>query len=126
MDFKVLAERIASVSVEAARRKKDTKNTKKPKRVSKPKADFTTPRTEYSAHIDLSITVDFEGNAAKEALEKKIQSELIAAIQNGMTIVAEEFDLQSTVARVKAVNMELAVNDQAAIEDDIDTDTEEV
>jgi hypothetical protein len=124
MDFSVLAERIASINIEAKRKKKQIEKPKR-KRVSKPKADFTTPKTEYSAHIDLSIIIDFEGNVAKEALKKKIQNELISAIQNGMTIVAEEFDLQSTVARVKAVNMELAVNDQAAIEDEINTEAPE-
>ena len=124
LDFSILAQRIAS-NIEAARkRKKPDDKAKKPRRKTKP--DFVTPKTEYSAHIDLSITVEFEGDVAKEALEKKIQSELIAAIQNGMTIVADEFDLQSATAHVKPIRMELAVNDQAAIEDDMDTDTEEV
>jgi hypothetical protein len=129
MDFKVLAERIAFTNIEAARRRKKRKDEEeegpKPKhkreRVSQPKVDFVSPKTEYSAHIDLSITVNFEGDVAKDILEKKIQNELIAAIQNGMTVVAEEFDLQSTTARVKPIKMELAINDQAAVEDDIES-----
>lgn len=126
MDFRDLAARIASVSIEAARKRKKDVEKPKRKRVPKPKIDFTTPKTEYSAHIDLAIDVDFEGDAPKEALKKKIQNELISAIENGLTIVAEEFGLQSTTARVKPIKMELAVNDQAAIEDDlVEDDTEE-
>src|SRR5512136_613724 len=127
MDFKVLAERIAFTNIESARRRKKREDEEKSKpkhkreRVSQPKADFVAPKTEYSAHIDLSITVNFEGDVAKDIIEKKIQNELIAAIQNGMTIVAEEFGLQSTTARVKPIKMELAINDQAAIEDDVES-----
>jgi uncharacterized protein YajQ (UPF0234 family) len=88
----------------------------------KQKSTSLAPKPSYLVNVGVSIIVDFEGEVDKDDLEVKIQNELTSSVQNGLTVVANKFDLKSTTAKIEAVNMELAVNDETAIDTDLDID----
>lgn len=121
--------RIATRLVEA--RRKQTKV--RPKAVSKSKKPILIkqdpetlhPQTEYACKVELSLTADFEGDIAKKDLIKKIKSELIASIKAGMTTVCKDFNLECSSVLVQPLQVEVAVNDQADLEDDEDSVPEE-
>ena len=148
MNLEEIAVRVAAENITAARRKKKTKktvsrpskkamrrkspqekNTKKksPKNTAKPsrreveRQDITRPKTEYSANMDITLSVDFEGNVAKQALIAKLKSEVVAAIESGVTSVARSFDLEPSNLRIKPLKVDFVVNDTKSLdEDDLD------
>lgn len=117
-----VASTVASMSVEAARRrtqkrKKRAKPAKRKPRVettSAPveEADMTAPVTEYSCQVELSLSADFEGTIDKQRLIRKLRTELSASIRAAMAIVARDFGMRSTGVDVRPVRVECAVNDQ--------------
>lgn len=133
MAFEDMAVRVASSSVEAARKrkKKPVRRKKKPvrrktaparkrKRTSRPvKTDaILSPSTEYACQIELSMDATFEGNnVSKQQLLRKMKSELVSAIKESATRVAREFDLESKGVRVQPLKFECAVDDQSDLFD---------
>ena len=127
MDFRSMAVRVASINIEARKKAKKTKKpAKKQRRVSQPhpkprskpqSKNVLTPATEYSCQVELSLTADFEGNVSKSNLLKKLQTELVAAIQTGVKMVARDFAIQATGITVRPLNINCAVTDQMSIED---------
>lgn len=128
LDLSEAAIRVASSSVEAARRsrsrrkKKPAKGGRKTLRETRPdnrapapilEADLTAPVTEYSCQIELSVSADFEGQVEKQRLIKKLKAELTASLRAGMGIVARDLGMQSTGVEVRPVRVECAVSDHA-------------
>lgn len=124
LDLSGAALRVASSSVEAARRskrKKPAKGGRKTMRETRPdrrpaplfEADMTAPVTEYSCQIELSMSADFEGQIEKQRLIKKLKAELTASLRAAMGIVARDFGLQSTGVEVRPIRVECAVSDHS-------------
>jgi hypothetical protein len=72
--------------------------------------DFLQPQTEYSCHVELSITAEFEGSVSKEELLTKLKSELTAALKKSMIITSKDFDLKPTGVNVRELKFDCAVN----------------
>lgn len=111
-----------------ARRLSDKTQAKKSKKkVSKPKLDIPEisfdvldPGVEYSYKIDLSLTVDFEGDASEvseDRLRRKLKSELIAALKGASLITADDFRLRATNVKVNPISISSALNDQTSVDD---------
>jgi hypothetical protein len=77
------------------------------------------PITEYSCQVELSITVNFEGNVDKENLLNKVKYELTSAVQTGMTTVARDFDLKSNGATIHPIKMQCDSNSDSLVEEEI-------
>lgn len=104
-------------------RVKFVKNSVKKVESQKKRRDLSlSPKPSYLVNVGVAIIVDFEGEVDKDNLESKIQNELTSSVQNGLTVVANKFDLQNTTAKIEAVNMELAINDETAVDIDLDID----
>jgi len=130
-DLSAAALRVASSSVEAARRsrgrkgrkKKPAKGGRKTLRETRPsksraqapifETDMTAPVTEYSCQIELAVSADFEGQVEKQRLIKKLKAELTASLRAAMGIAARDLGLQSTSVEVRPVRVECAVSDHA-------------
>ena len=113
MDLNNLASRVASVNVEAARRKtKKVSAPKKKKRVPPPddlldiEDDILKSEPECACHIELDITANFEGRVDKKTLVKKIKAELLSAIQSSMTVVSKELNLSSKGVKIRPLRLE--------------------
>ncbi len=87
-------------------------------RVSFTEGNLDRPATEYSCHVELSFSVDFEGKVAKDTLVKKLRREIMSALESSATIVAQELQLQATGIMVKPVQMNVAVNDQISVDEE--------
>jgi hypothetical protein len=113
MDFRVIAARIATKSIEARRKKviEEDEDALEPEMETE---GILEARSEYSCQIELSIVADFEGSANKNKLIKRIKKELELSIKNGLTTVARELELEPVSARVKPIKLECAVNDQTS------------
>ena len=120
MNFNIVASRVASFSVEAARKKKKSAP---PKKVSKPKRVKSVPTvidspTEYSCRLDISLTANFEGDTTKAKVMKKLRSEVVAAIQSGVTLAARDLGIQAANVLVKPLNVECDVIDSSSLDDE--------
>ena len=111
--------RIAARLVEARR-----KPAREPRRVAEPEVrtappeNILKPATEYSCSMEISLSVDFEGDVAKTSLIKKMKSEIIASLKTGMEQVAKDLGIRGTGAVIQPLKVECAVNDQADMSDD--------
>lgn len=101
------------------------KTKKKPERVSQPKRvqepDSLKNRTEYSCKMDISLTVDFEGEISKKDLSKYLKSEIVNSIKSGMTLLSNSHGLECNNVLVQPLQVECVVNDTSTIEDDEDS-----
>lgn len=120
-----IAARVAAGSYVAGRRR--PAKVRKPARVSKParRTDVSRPSTEYSCKIDISLSVDFEGEAVQKHLLKRLQDELLAAIQAGVKATARAQGLTATNVILKPIQVDCAVNDASSVEDDLAIEIEE-
>lgn len=83
--------------------------------------DISVPKTEYSANMDISLSVNFEGQVDKQILMDKFKRELIASIESGVSMTARSLDLAASNLRVKPLKMNFVVNDTLSLgEDDIE------
>lgn len=104
---------------------KPKKNSLKKKRTSRPKErvlfdpdqvsvdieeDMLRPLVEYSCRMELSLSVDFEGQVPKDRLIKKLKSEMMASIKAAVNIVSRDFSLETTGVKVQPIKLECAVN----------------
>jgi hypothetical protein len=102
VDFDSLASRLASVNVEAARRKTRTKRKKKEKSV------VQTP-TEWACRVEMSVEVSFEGDTAKAALVKKLKSEIAAMVESAVKITARDLKLEPSNVRIRPTAIDCVV-----------------
>jgi hypothetical protein len=122
--FAFVAARVANVGLTIARKnnKKTTKKNKKPVKpkpekpvkVSKPKiseTDITTPFTEFSCRADISLSMDFEGQASKQNLVNAVKNEINATIKETAVSIARGFQLNLTNITVGPMTVECAVTD---------------
>jgi hypothetical protein len=65
----------------------------------------------------IQLILNFEGQAEKQKLLKKLRNELISAIQTGVGITANEFDLGVTGVYVKPISIQCDINDGIVEED---------
>lgn len=130
MDLSILkiAGAIASVDVQAARKKPKKKGSKKKvskkpsRRTSRPRKeihmnDMSIPSTEYSVHMDLTLSVEFEGNVEKPVLITKLKQEIVSSIESGITSAARSLDLSANNLRVKPLKVDLVINDAASLDE---------
>jgi len=109
VDLNRIATSVGSVSVEAARRKTRTK--KKAPKVSKPGKSKSVVRapTEWACRVELSVEVDFEGDAAKNALVKKLKTEITAAMETAVKMTARDLRLKPSDVRVRPTALDCVV-----------------
>jgi hypothetical protein len=135
--FLKIASDIAGVDLQAARKSRSKKKVSK-KKVSKPSKgrkpsrtsqpvrqtqdiqyeDMTIPQTEYSARMELSLSVDFEGAADKAALMTKLKQEIVDSIESGVSITARSFNLRASNLKVKPLKVNMDVNDVTSLDED--------
>jgi len=92
------------------------------KKAAPKKSGILKPETEYSVSVELSLTADFEGSAAKNKLLKKLQSELFAAVKEAVAVTANELGLRSTGVMLKPIEVGIAVTDMSSSSDDDEAD----
>lgn len=112
MDFTRIASQVASQNVEAARKK--TRSTKKaPKPKAKPEKvkskSVLAPPTEWACRMELSVEVDFEGEASKAQLVKKLKSEVAAMMESAVKITARDLKLKPSNVRVRPTVVDCVV-----------------
>ncbi len=66
--------------------------------------------TEYSCHMEISLSSDFEGDVSKGDLIKKVKTEVIAAIKTGMEQVARDLGISGTGIVVKPLKVDCVIN----------------
>ena len=75
------------------------------------------PSIEYSARTEIAFSAEFEGKVDKDVLIKKLQTELISALEASVKIVSRELRLRPGRILVKPLRLEVAINDQASYEE---------
>jgi hypothetical protein len=68
--------------------------------------------------MDIAFSADFEGPVSKQTLTKKINDEVIAALESAIKIVSRDLRLKPGQVRVKPLRVEVAMNDQASLDED--------
>lgn len=99
--------------------KRRTQKTSRPTMDGISYEDMTIPQTEYSAMMELSLSVNFEGSADKGALMTKMKQELLASIETGVSVTARAFNLKVSNLKVKPLKVNMVVNDVASLDEDI-------
>ena len=79
------------------------------------------PQSEYSCNLDISLTVDFEGDTDKKRLIKKLQDELFAAIRQATQITGRELGLNVSGISVRPLEASVAITDSAS-SDEVEED----
>lgn len=82
--------------------------------------DISVPKTEYSVQMDITLSVEFEGNAEKNSLLSKLKKDLISAIESGVTATARSLDLAPSNLRVKPLKANFTANDPISLEEEDD------
>jgi hypothetical protein len=98
MDLSAIASRIAARSIES----------------------LTSPSTEYSARVELVFSVDFEGQVAKDILIKKLEDEVVAALESSIKITSRDLELRTGRVLVKPLKFSVAINDQSSFDEEIE------
>lgn len=128
-----IAGNIASVDIYSVRKNKSKKKKAAPKKVKRKDKrstkkvsapvdemsfeDISLPQTEYSASMEVSLSVNFEGHADKAHLMAKFKEEIISSIENGVSVTAKSFQLIPSQLRVKPLKVNFVVNDAASLDD---------
>lgn len=131
MDFVRIARRVSDKSKAKTKSapKKPRNTKKKPDRVAEPvqqpepeipdiSMDVLDPGVEYSFKVDLSLTVDFEGDTSEVSeprLRKKLKAEMLAAIKGATLMTANDFGLRANNVKVSPVSVSSAMNDQTSV-----------
>lgn len=111
VDFASIASRLASVNVEAARRK--TRSRKK----SRSKSALAKP-TEWACRAELSVEVDFEGDTAKAALVRKLKTEIAAMVESAVKITARDLKLKPSDVRIRVSSLDCVTTPDEPSRDD--------
>lgn len=116
MDLSDMAARVASMSVESARRRRRPKGRRRPSpsrqqvvRSQEVRDDVLRSGSEYACQVELSLTARFEGKTDRRKLLSKIKLELTNAIRAGMTTTARELNLASLGVKVQPLRLECDV-----------------
>jgi hypothetical protein len=111
VDFSRIASQVASLNVEAARKK--TRSKKKAPKVSKPakskSKSVLAPPTEWACRMELSVEVEFEGETSKAALVKKLKSEVSAMLESAVKVTARDLKLKPSDVRVRPTAFDCVV-----------------
>jgi hypothetical protein len=67
------------------------------------------PGTEYSVQFKLMVSINFEGNVAKDRLIGKLHDELIAAVRTGMSTTAADLGVAGVGAKIKPIEFDYEV-----------------
>lgn len=91
-----------------------------PPAVEPPGLDMLQPKTEFSVRAEIALAVDFEGDITKSQLVKKLRNEIMAAIRQAVKITADELRAEPSTVVVQPISFDVAMNDQADLQDEID------
>jgi hypothetical protein len=109
VDFSRIASQVASLNVEAARKKTRSKK-KAPKAKAKAKSkSVLAPPTEWACRMELSVEVEFEGETSKSALVKKLKSEVSAMLESAVKITARDLKLKPSDVRVRPTSFDCVI-----------------
>jgi hypothetical protein len=76
------------------------------------------PATEYSVRTEIAFSAEFEGKVSKDVLVKKLESEVMSALEGAIKVVSRELRLDPGRVLVKPLKMEIAINDQGDFDED--------
>lgn len=107
VDIDSIASRLASINVEAARRK--TRSKPKARRKPGKSKSVLAPPTEWACRVELSVEVSFEGDTAKAALVKKLKTEIAAMVESAVKITARDLKLEPSDVRVRPTAVDCVV-----------------
>jgi len=107
VDFSRIASQVASLNVEAARKK--TRSKKKAPKVKAKSKSVLAPPTEWACRMELSVEVDFEGETSKAALVKKLKSEVSAMLESAVKITARDLKLKPSDVRVRPTSVDCVI-----------------
>jgi len=114
VDINKIAMKVASVNIEAARRKpkEKAKPKKKPAAAKKKQQEkiILAPSTEYSCRIEMSISTDLEGDSSKRTVMHKLQGELKAAVETAVKITARDLLLDPKELLISVIAFDCDVN----------------
>lgn len=79
---------------------------------------LTRPTTEYGTRVEIAFSADFEGKVAKDVLVKKLEHEIMGALESSVKIISRELRLRPGRVLVKPLRIEVAMNDQASFDED--------
>ena len=85
-------------------------------RIAIKRESLTRPTTEYSTRVEIAFSADFEGTVSKDILMKKLESELISALEASIQITSRELQLRPGRILIKPLRLEIALNDQASFD----------
>jgi hypothetical protein len=83
------------------------------------------PATEYSVRTEIAFSAEFEGQVAKDVLVKKLESEVMSALEAAIKVVSRELRLEPGRVLVKPLKLEVAINDQGDFGEDEQGEQEE-
>jgi hypothetical protein len=125
MDLGNISVRIASASLEAARKKKPTirktkeKSKKKTRKVTQeqhlmtpPKGTMLDPLAEYSCQVQMLFDASFSGNVSQQQLMEKLKDELIAAVRTAAIRTAADLQITSEGVHIYPIHLESAIDAQ--------------
>jgi hypothetical protein len=123
-----IAGQVASVEIVARKKSKKKKPVAKPLKKSKKRKvsqpveemsfqDISVPQTEYSASMDLSLSVNFEGVANSHQLMAQLKKTVIKAIESAVSQTARTFNVSPTQLRVKPLKVDMAVIDNLSLDE---------
>lgn len=123
-----IARRVSDKAKAKSKVKKPAKKpAKKPDRSAKEPTDFDVPDVsgnildpgvEYSFKVDMSFSVDFEGDAseiAESRLRKKLKAEILAAMKGAALMTADDFGLRASSITISPISITSAINDQTSV-----------
>jgi hypothetical protein len=75
------------------------------------------PGTEYSVRTEIIFSAEFEGQVAKDVFLKKVEFELMSALESSIKVIARELHLRPGRVLVKPLKLDVAINDQGDFEE---------
>jgi len=117
--------RVARRVSDKVKKPKKPSKTPAPRRAPEPEVpevsfDVENPGVEYSFKVDLSFTVDFEGDVSEipEAkLRRKLKAEILAAMKGAALMSAADFGLRANNIRINPIIVSSAINDQMSVDE---------
>lgn len=117
MDLIRVAKRISKPKKQKKPLKTPSKKTPLPE-IPEIQENVLDPGIEYSFKVDLSLTVDFEGNGvevSESRLRNKLKNELMAAVKGAVLMAADDFQLRADGIVISPMTISSALNDQTSV-----------
>ena len=119
MNLLRIASHVASMNIEAARKKKPKTSVKSKKPKSKREKEILHQDPEFACRVEIDLVADFEGEGSKAALLKKLKSEITASLTSAMQITARDLKLELKNITVRPVSLDCAVTEGTSEDEEL-------